>query len=260
MTKIEWTDETWNPIIGCYKISSGCDHCYAERMANRISHMDTWAGEQYREVIGADGQWNGRTHLADSWMDKPKKWKESKMIFVGSMTDLFYHSRTLEGTKDVLRLFETMALYPQHTFQILTKRPTEMRNFINYLKYEHVFNTWPLPNVWLGVTVCNQEEADFRIPLLLETAAIKRFVSCEPLLGPIKLPDKKEIDIDWLIVGGETGPGARELSAFWLANLWNQAKEHYIPFFFKSAGSNGNSIRDVRWRVGWIETYKQFPK
>lgn len=257
-TKISWTDFSWNPIIGCHKISLGCDNCYAERMANRIAHMNNYAGEMYRNVIGLDGKWNWETHLADSHMDFPRTLKKPRKIFVGSMTDLFFHSQTAEGRVDITRLFSVFAQNPKHIFQILTKRPIEMKLFLNALKdisESKVISDyswkWPLPNVWLGVTVCNQEEADFKIPILLDTPAAKRFVSCEPLLSSIHIPvgTKK---IDQLIVGGETGPGARLLKEEWVHDLWEQAIDQGICFFFKSWGKLNASNRI-------IESFKQFP-
>lgn len=231
-TKIEWTDMTWNPIIGCHKISPGCDNCYAEKMAKRISHMDTWIGEQYRNVIGADGKWNWETHVADSHMDFPKI-KKPKRVFVGSMTDIFLHSQSKEGRLDVIRLFSVMAAHPQHTFQVLTKRPVEMKLFIDS------YSDYTPPNVWLGVTVCNQEEANFKIPILLDTQAAKRFISVEPMLGPINLSPALQKGIpDWVIVGGETGPKARPTYPEHIEKLWYECKKTLgIPFFFKSYGS-----------------------
>ena len=277
-TKIQWTDMTWNPIIGCHKISPGCENCYAEKMANRISHMDTWIGEQYREVIGLDGKWNWETHVADSHMDFPKI-KKPKRVFVGSMTDIFFHSQRAEGRVDITRLFSVFAQHPQHTFQILTKRPVEMNLFLKALRditeSKVLKDTWkwPLPNVWLGVTVCNQEEANFKIPILLDTPAAKRFISIEPMLGPIDLsymPDKNWVmnaftgistyptgsiihnNLDWIIVGAETGQKARPIEHNWVAVLARQAQLNKIPLFFKSWGKN--DIHD--WR---IEALKQFP-
>jgi protein gp37 len=275
-TKIEWTDMTWNPIIGCHKISPGCDHCYAERMANRISHMDTWTGEQYRNVIDIDGKWNWETHLADSHMDFPRTLKKPRKIFVGSMTDIFLHSQTPDGRKDVVRLFNTFRHNHIHTFQILTKRPHEMKLFMDYMKkYGKMAGIpIPLPNVWLGVTVCNQEEADFKIPILLHTPAAKRFISVEPMLGPIDLsgyyfkrangdypfpyiPEKDRTKVvnllDWIICGAETGPGARLIKWEWVYSLLGQAQSSNIPFFFKSWGK-------LKIEPNQIDTFKQFPK
>jgi protein gp37 len=265
-TKIQWTDETWNPIIGCHKISPGCDHCYAEKMANRIAHMNNYAGEMYRNVIGPDGKWNWETHLADSHMDYPYKLKKPKKIFVGSMTDIFLHSQSKQGRLDVVRLFSIMAKNPQHTFQILTKRPVEMKIFMDEAKNDimhplfqetkNIFLRWPLPNVWLGVTVCNQEEANFKIPILLDTPAAVRFVSIEPMLGPISLLEAAEhyiVNIDWVICGAETGPGARLIKWEWVYGLLGDIQDFEIPFFFKSWGK-------LKIEPNQIDTFKQFPK
>jgi protein gp37 len=254
-TKIEWTDMTWNPIIGCHKISPGCDHCYAEKMANRISHMNSWIGEQYREVIDIEGKWNWNTHVADSHMDFPRTLKKPRKIFVGSMTDIFLHSQSKQGMEDVARLFSVFAQNPQHTFQILTKRPHAMKIFfdnytvgvVNFLKNGVSY----LPNVWLGTTVCNQKEADFNIPILLDTPAAKRFISVEPMLGPIVYNLDR---LDWVIIGGETGQSARPLQHSWVQSLVKQAQLCKIPVFFKKWGT-GSKIVDSQ-----IESLKQFPK
>jgi protein gp37 len=244
-------------------------------MANRISHMNTWIGEQYREVIGPDGKWNWKTHLADSHMDFPRTLKKPRKIFVGSMTDIFLHSQSTDGRQDIVRLFNTFRHNPQHTFQILTKRPHEAKLFSDYmLKYGPLVGIpWSLPNVWLGVTVCNQEEANVKIPILLDTPAAVRFISVEPMLGKIDLEymptdrgiynaltgvitnpdiDFKRDHLDWIIVGGETGPGARLLKWEWVYNLLGQAQSANIPFFFKSWGK-------LKIEPNQIDTFKQFP-
>jgi protein gp37 len=243
-------------------------------MANRISHMNSWIGEQYREVIGSDGKWNGCTMLVDTWMDFPNKYKKPKRIFVGSMTDIFLHSQSKYGRADVVRMFSIMAKNPQHTFQILTKRPAQMKIFMDSLGEDKNFNHYSLPNVWLGVTVCNQEEANFKIPILLDIPAAVRFVSIEPMLGPIDLvyiPDGEwtmnaltgisshpkgtitHDKLDWIICGAETGPGARPIKYEWVYNLLGQAQSANIPFFFKKWGK-------LKIAPNQIDTFKQFPK
>jgi protein gp37 len=220
-------------------------------MANRISHMNSWIGEQYRNVIGSDGKWNWDTHLADSHMDLPRI-KKPKRIFVGSMTDIFLHSQSKQGREDVVSLFSVMAQNPQHTFQILTKRPVEMKIFIDYLTNKEGFIGWPLPNVWLGVTVCNQEEADFKIPILLDTPAAIRFISVEPMLGPVDIDYHLPNKLDWIICGAETGPGARLIKYEWVYNLLGQAQSANIPFFFKKWGK-------FKIAPNQIDTFKEFP-
>lgn len=203
-TKIDWTDETWNPIVGCSKCSAGCDHCYAEKMAFRLANMNACA---YREVVnGYDpkddpkaGKWNGKTAFVESALSKPLHWRTPRKIFVCSMGDLFHESVPFEW---IDKVFAVMALCPQHTFQVLTKRPERMLEWyksprrgkleaeaaaihnnvvIPELKY------WPLPNVWLGVTAENQEMAGKRIPILLQTPAALRFVRVEPMLGAVDI-------------------------------------------------------------------------
>lgn len=174
-TKIEWADMTINPVVGCSKCSPGCDNCYAEKMAARLAKMPQTAAK-YAGVVDTAGKWTGKTSALDlSCFDKlPKK---PQRIFVGSMTDLFH----APDQRNLMHIFIKMNRMRQHTFMVLTKRPETMRDFIlstgNFIP----------PNIWLGVTVCNQAEADEKIPLLLDTPAAKRFVSVEPMLGPVDL-------------------------------------------------------------------------
>ncbi|MGE4193047.1 MAG: DUF5131 family protein [Pseudodesulfovibrio sp.] len=274
-TKIEWTDKTWNPIVGCSKVSPACDHCYAEKMAFRLAHNPK-APIEYRNVVTDAGTWNGKTALVESTLGTPLHWRKPCRVFVGSMTDLFH-----EDTPDewIGKVFATMALSSHITFQVLTKRPERMHRFINGIHntigvvdprqpdgpndpvlVQHV--KWPLPNVWLGVTVENQEQADKRIPILLDTPAAVRFVSVEPMLGPVDLEgvgrdlnalegvwavkspgENNEYDIfdtpalDWVICGGETGPGARPMWEPWARDLMEQCEADGIPFFFKKWGA-----------------------
>lgn len=246
-TGIQWTDETWNPIRGCSRVSEGCRHCYAETVAHRFSGP----GLPYEGLTNAQGRWNGTIRVVDEHLTDPLRWKRPRRVFVNSMSDLF-HENVAEETID--RIFAVMALAPQHTFQILTKRPERMRAFVasrnghssgvwfaaEKLKPspppQHWYHAgrsfeWPLPNVWLGVSVEDQKTADERIPLLLQTPAAVRFISAEPLLGPVNLhrlehphdgchasalqgqrdENRYEFDhqLDWVIVGGESGHGAR---------------------------------------------------
>lgn len=257
MTKIEWTEETWNPIIGCSKVSPGCDHCYAERMANRLVGMGQ---ESYNNVmearIGQAPRWNGKTHLVESALDKPLHWKKPRTIFVCSMGDLFHESVMWSWIDQVMEVIEKC---PQHTFMVLTKRPEIMQAFFEQANYPDI-----LSNLWLGVTAENQEMADKRIPVLLQVPAAKRFVSVEPMLGPVNLSyletkggdhidalngmeyftvdhttrqDHRIINkLDWVICGGESGPGARPMHADWARSLRDQCQEAEVPFFFKQWG------------------------
>lgn len=229
-TKIEWTDETWNPVTGCTKVSEGCDHCYAETIAHRFAGTKAYPN-------GFD------VTLRPERLDQPLRWKRPRKVFVNSMSDLFH--------KDVpddyiARVFAVMALAPQHTFQVLTKRPGRMRSLLSSEQFESaVFLAtegrfpWPLPNVWLGTSVENQKWADVRIPLLLDTPAAIRFLSCEPLLGPIDLfawNIDRGTRVDWVIVGGESGPRARPMHPDWARQLRDDCLTAGIPFHFKQWG------------------------
>jgi protein gp37 len=301
-TGIEWTDSTWNPIRGCSRVSEGCRNCYAEKVAYRFSAP----GQPYEGLvrIGADGErraeWNGRVEFVKKHLLDPTRWREPRRIFVNSMSDLFH-----EGVADewLDMIFDVMQECPQHTFQILTKRPERMLAVAKRRaqlcielndsavdpedrKMAAGF-VWPLPNVWLGVSVENQKAADERIPLLLQTSAAVRFISAEPLLGPVELkrhiwlprgvqsdlpwlmgrlfapsglyeayrnphgavsvkvekqllgikPDEMEArDLDWVIVGGESGPGARPMHPDWARSLRDQCVTAGVPFFFKQWG------------------------
>ena len=291
MSKIEWTDKTWNPIIGCTKVSPACDNCYAEKMACRLAQMEQTAAS-YGEVVGLTcNAWNGRTYLVESALGKPLHWRKPCRVFVGSMTDLF-HKETPDEWLD--KIFAVMAMTPHITYQILTKRPEGMREYMNKLRYgvgfvdtplaienENAVTQWldrGMPNVWLGVTVENQQWADHRIPILLDTPASVRFVSVEPMLGPVRLDILNfhqsvlpsafnallggetllrhgEWDfqfgsdgafLDWVICGGETGHGARPMHPDWACDLLMQCESEGVPFFFKKWGSY-KGLED--WRI-----------
>ena len=195
-TEIEWTDETWNPVTGCTKISPGCAHCYAEAVAKRL-----WRGRSFGDV---------RMHM--DRLDRPRRWRRPRRIFVNSMSDLFHRDVPFWFVSAVLSVMEAT---PRHIYQVLTKRPKRMLEFFGVLG-GHRFQPPPPSNLWLGVSVENQETADWRIPMLLDTPAALRFVSAEPLLGPIDIStymqrhrSHNEVCIDWLIIGGESGQAAR---------------------------------------------------
>jgi protein gp37 len=235
-TKIEWANETWNPIIGCTKVSEGCKNCYAEKMANRLRNIKS-TSETYGQVTNIEGNWNGCVHFVDSAIQKPLKWRKPRMIFVCSMGDLFHENVSFEW---ILEVWFIMEKCPQHTFQILTKRPERMREFLSEWALNPFFE--PLKNVWIGVTAENQEQANKRIPILLEIQSAKRFVSCEPLLSEIDFPFINELD--WVISGPETGPGSRHMKKEWIQNLYEQCKSVNIPFFDKknTLGKNLNQF------------------
>lgn len=239
---IEWTGNTWNPVTGCDRVSEGCDHCYALTLAARLKAM----GNPRYQVDGGprSGPGFGLTLHADK-LDQPHRWRKPRRIFVNSMSDL--------GHEDIpfdffARIMETMALTPQHTYQVLTKRPAPLRSRVVrwYNESAGRFYDRPLKNVWLGVSVENQRWADIRIPQLLKMPAAVRFLSCEPLLGPINLstvpipligPRETALyQIDWVIVGGESGPGARPMHPEWALSLRDQCVGASVPFFFKQWG------------------------
>lgn len=304
-THIEWTDATWNPITGCSVISAGCKHCYAMRLAGtRLRHHPSRAG--LTRPTSAGPVWNGKVRLNEDWLDQPLRWKKPRRIFVCAHGDLFHGAVPDEW---IDRVFAVMALAPQHTFQVLTKRPERMLKWflerwqgtpaqtflgmdipaggetgrMSQVEYacEPLLDKfgladpgksnlwtaggrcramqwqWPLPNVWIGISIEDQPTADERIPLLLQTPAAVRFVSVEPLLGPIELtgdrggndylgeppgfidavPEpQEEPGIDWIIAGGESGPGARPAHPDWFRSLRDQCQAAAVPFFFKQWG------------------------
>lgn len=280
-TKIEWTDATWNPVTGCTKVSTGCDHCYAETIATRFA--------------GTSAYPNGfQVTLRPERLDQPIRWKRPRRIFVNSMSDLF-HADVPDDY--IAQVFAVMAIASRHTFQVLTKRHGRMKALLNSRDFYatvrgHLRNTYgfsevdafgtdlfPLLNAWLGVSVEDQAAADLRIPLLLDTPAAVRFLSCEPLLGPVDLRDhvdklsdddlgtcdwghcnraaiavRRDFShedlgyvsmlpvcaahrgIDWVIVGGESGPGARPMHPEWARSLRDQCVAAGVPFHFKQRG------------------------
>lgn len=250
-TKIEWAEETWNPIVGCSKVSPGCNNCYAERMAGRLAGMGL---KPYLEVVEWDDhpedpkpmqQWNGKTTLVRSTLDKPMKRKKPTVYFVCSMGDLF-HEKNDELW--IGMVFSVMMASPQHTFLVLTKRPERMAEFYKSASMFPMDSM--LPNVWLGVTAENQEQADKRIPILLDIPAAKRFVSVEPMLGPIFFPQSWVDEaryfelgvLHWVICGSESGPGRRPMDLNWTRNLKEQCIAADVPFLFKQKHDKGKKI------------------
>lgn len=210
-SKIEWTESTWNPVTGYTKISSGCKNCYAERMAKRLQKM------------GQPNYMNGfQVTLHEHILDYPLRWKKPQTIFVNSMSDLF-HEQIPEVF--ILKVFDVMKKAHWHTFQVLTKRSQRLKELAKQLE-------WP-SNVWIGVSVEN-EDVQFRIDALKEVPASVRFLSLEPLLGP--LPFIELANIDWVIVGGESGPRARPIKEEWVIEIKEQCVKQNVPFFFKQWG------------------------
>jgi protein gp37 len=257
---IEWTDATWNPLRGCSRVSAGCQHCYAERVAARFGGP----GMPYEGLIHpGTGGWNGKVKLIPEILDQPLHWKKPRMIFVNSMSDLFHESVPFEW---IDRIWGVMSMAPRHTFQILTKRPERMLEVLPNLAARHRppdGSNWPLPNVWLGVSVENQATADERIPLLLQCPAAVRWLSCEPLIGRVDLCEHMgmwwnqtmrcfegtgsrinashfmgEQRIGWVVAGGESGPGARPMHPDWARSLRDQCASAGVPFFFKQWGEH----------------------
>lgn len=221
MSSIEWTQQTWNPITGCARISPGCQHCYAERMAARLKAMGQ---PQYQNAI-YNGKWTGRMKLVSSTLDKPLRRQKPTVYFVNSMSDLFHKDVDMAWLE---RIWRVMAYTPRHTYQILTKRAELLSERVRAMV--EVFSI--LPNVWLGVSV---ESSDYlsRIEYLSDTPAAVRFLSLEPLLGPL---DLDLTGIDWVIVGGESGFGARPMKAEWVRDIRDQCVAAGVPFFFKQWG------------------------
>jgi protein gp37 len=266
-TAIEWTDATWNPVTGCTKVSTGCKHCYAEREWARLSanpKTPRYFGRQFTDV---------QCHM--DVLTTPLRWKKPRRIFVNSMSDLFH-----DGVPDlfIADVFAVMAAAPQHTFQVLTKRAARMQfrlggaGILNFRMaveealaiYTDAPLVWPLPNVWLGVSVEDQATADARIPLLLDTPAAVRWISAEPLLGAVDLgkwvydrevairqamnspaaynreqaEDGIKRPLDWVVAGGESGPKARPSHPEWFRTLRNQCAVADVPFLFKQWGEH----------------------
>jgi len=208
---IEWTEATWNPVTGCSKVSAGCKHCYAERLARRLQAM---GAARYRNGFAVT--------LHPAVLDLPKRWRRPRMIFVNSMSDLFHED---VPPAFIQRVFATMRACPQHTFQVLTKRSARLRDLAPQLDWA--------PNIWMGVSV-EDRRVIHRIHDLQTVPAQVRFLSCEPLLGPL---DALPLDgIHWVIVGGESGPGARPMQAEWVRAILEQCRRAHVPFFFKQWG------------------------
>lgn len=252
-SSIEWTEHTWNPVTGCSKVSPGCAHCYAETVALRF-----WP-TQYRGIPIVDpnkpARVNGgpnstrRREFTDVMthadrLDQPLRRKKPTTYFVNSMSDLFHEDVPDEF---IGKVFDRMAQARRHTFQVLTKRAERMLALLPTFAARHTAadgSGWPLPNVWLGVSVENQRFADERIPLLLQTPAAVRFISAEPLLGPIRHLGQSVPGLDWCIVGGESGPGARPFDLAWARSIVQQCKAAGVACFVKQLGSNPENAGD----------------
>lgn len=241
-SKIEWTEATWNPVAGCTVLSPGCTNCYAMRLASRLTKMgqEKYAGTT--RVSGGRPKWNGVVKTDEPSLDIPRRWKKGRLIFVNSMSDLFHEAVPLEFIKLV---FKVMADTPQHTYQLLTKRAERLEQLSSKL-------SWPA-NVWMGVSVENAAYVD-RIDCLRRTRAKVRFLSLEPLLGPLDELDLK--GIHWVIAGGESGPGARTMDVDWVRSIRDQCVDNDVPFHFKQWGGK-NKKKTGRILDG--RTWDQWP-
>ena len=224
---IEWTEVTWNPVTGCTKISHGCKFCYAERMANRLRAMGM---QKYKDGFAVS--------VHESVLAEPLRWRQPRLVFVNSMSDLFHRSVPSDFIEAV---FEVMNRAPRHTFQVLTKRPGRAAVLGRRLRWT--------PNIWMGTSIESNRWIG-RLTHLRKTGAQTRFLSLEPLLGP--LPDLDLHGVDWVIVGGESGPRARPMEADWVREIRDNCVGNNVPFFFKQWGGvvkkrTGRTLDDRTW-------------
>jgi protein gp37 len=243
MSKIEWTEKTWNPVTGCTKVSAGCKHCYAETMTKRLQAMDV---EKYSEGFG-----KVRMHLDQ--INTPLHWKKPKMVFVNSMSDLYHEDIAPWFVQEI---YHTMAKAYWHQFQVLTKRP-ERIHYNCYRLYDKIKDEWvkiqPLENVWVGTSI-ESERVLSRLEELKKANGYK-FLSLEPLLGP--LPNLDLSGIDWVIVGGESGPKARPMHPEWVREIRYQCHEQNVPFFFKQWGGRN---KKAAGRTLDGQTWDEYPE
>ena len=288
-TGIEWTEATWNPLRGCSRVSEGCRNCYAEAVASRFSGE----GMPY-EGLARKGKWTGKIRFVQEALDRPLRWRRPRRIFVNSMSDLF-HEQVHDAW--IAAIFAVMFLAGQHTYQILTKRPERMREWMRWLIAQPdsadvllgtlgdfgvdagirnaAMGPWPKPHIWLGVSVEDQATADERIPVLLETPAALRWVSYEPALGPVDFKPRPEPSmcllehphagpcrrsgLDWIVVGGESGSRARPFNVKWGIDVVGQAVLAGVPVFVKQLGSRpGFRLEDEEARGNPMPSFHHF--
>jgi protein gp37 len=230
-SNIEWTEMTWNPVTGCVKVSQGCKHCYAERMAGRLKAMGS---ARYEHGF--------KPTLHEDLLDVPRKWRKSRTIFVNSMSDLFQEQ---VPAWFIERVFKTMNECPQHIFQVLTKRSARLLELAPQLNWTR--------NIWMGVSVEDARVQD-RVTDLARVPAHVRFLSCEPLIGPLDFLPLQHMH--WVIVGGESGPGARPMNADWVESIRRQCKSSGVKFFFKQWGG---VRKDLTGRKLNGRTYDEMP-
>lgn len=291
-TSIEWTETSWNPLRGCSRVSEGCRNCYAETVANRFKGP----GMPYEGLIAKGGQWNGKIRPLPEKLEEPLRWRKPRRVFVNSMSDLFHENVPFEFIASV---FSIMSVTTRHTYQILTKRPERVIEFFDWAVdqtipgwpddsriieawpdglewkgYDNCGPVFPYDNIWIGVSVEDQITANERIPLLLRIPASVRWISAEPLLGPINVTfaqctcpapgdalrtrhllgcpaDRRphrhcHWSIDWVVVGGESGSNARPMDLRWARALRDQCVATNTPFFFKQWGDWGYSGQGAR--------------
>ena len=224
-SNIEWTEATWNPVTGCTKISPGCKHCYAERMSLRLQAMG-----QRNYANGFD------LTLHERMLEKPLSWKKPQLIFVNSMSDLFHDEVPMDF---ILKVFKVMRRASWHQFQVLTKRSQRLLELNDQID-------WP-DNVWMGVSVENQDYT-FRIDHLRKTDAVTKFLSLEPLLGPLSCLNLDKIN--WVIVGGESGPGARPMGEEWVIQIRDQCDVTNVPLFVKQMGESWAQVNKAKSKKG----------
>jgi protein gp37 len=239
-TTIEWTDATWNPVAGCTIVTAGCTNCYAMRMAARLETMGVEKYEGLTRKSGGRAKWTGRITLDERALRIPENWNKPRRVFVNSMSDLFHEDVPIDFIRDVWRV---MADTCRHTYQILTKRPERMAAVLRMADF-HV-----LPNVWLGTSVEDAQVLS-RLDDLRAVPAAVRFVSFEPLIGPVA--GASLVGIDWAIVGGESGPNARHMEPTWVDEIHDLCKESRTAFFFKQWGgpnkkATGRTYRQRTW-------------
>lgn len=240
LSDIEWTDATWNPVSGCRIMSAGCTNCYAMRMAARLQAMDH---PHYRGTTRKSGKrhvWTGKVFLHEEALGIPLTWKKPRFVFVNSMSDLFQDAVPFDF---VDKVWDVMRQASAHTFQILTKQPERMRDYLVSRQGN------PLPNVWVGTSIEDHRVAD-RLEELREVPAAVRFISFEPLIGSVGQIDLK--GIHWAIVGGESGPGARPMDTLWVEEIFDQCAADKVAFFFKQWGGvqkkrTGREFRGRTW-------------
>jgi len=245
-THIEWTDATWNPVAGCSIVTAGCTNCYAMQMAKRLEAMGVKKYEGLTRRSGKRTVWNGVVREDRAALDIPYGWKKPKKIFVNSMSDLFHEQVT---DKFILDVWRVMQATPQHNYQILTKRPQRMAQLVA----DRVGKV--LPNVWLGTSIENAEVRD-RVDDLRAVPAAIRFISFEPLIGPVGPIDLT--GIDWAIVGGESGSAARPIREEWIDEIYSQCVQQRIAFFFKQWGTWGKDNKRRSKKANGREYRGQF--